>query len=50
MFAVYSAIAMLLVTAVGGGRMLLSARQTCQLPELLFGIGFLGAGVGLGIG
>jgi hypothetical protein len=47
MFATYSVVAMLLVTAVVGGRLLLAARQTRQLPELLFGLGFLGAGVGL---
>jgi len=50
MFAAYSVVAMLLVTAVVGSRLLLTARRTKQLPELLFGLGFLGAGVGLGIG
>jgi hypothetical protein len=47
MFAAYSVVVMLLVTAVVGGRLLLAARQTRQLPELLFGLGFIGAGVGL---
>jgi hypothetical protein len=50
MFAAYSVVVMLLVTAVVGGRLLLTARRTRQLPELLFGIAFLGAGVGVGVG
>ena len=50
LFATCSVVAMLLVTSVVGARLLLTARRTHQLPELLFGIGFLGAGVGLGVG
>ena len=50
LFATFSLIAMLIVTSVVGGRLLLTASRTQQLPELLFGVGFLGAGVGLGIG
>lgn len=50
MFAALSVVAMLLVTVVLGSRLLLSARQTRHVPELLFGVGFLGAGLGLGIG
>jgi hypothetical protein len=45
--AVYSVVAMLFVTAVVGGRLLTTARRTRKLPELLFGLGFLCAGVGL---
>lgn len=49
-FAAVSVVAMLFVTIVVGGRLLFNARQTRRLPELLFGIAFLGFGVGLGVG
>ncbi len=49
MFAAYSVVVMFLVTAIVGGRLLLAARETRQFPELLFGFGFIAAGIGLGV-
>jgi len=49
----FASIAMLItlvVTLVVGGRLLAMARRTRKLPELLFGIGFVGGGVGQGLG
>ena len=50
LFAAYSVVAMFLVTTIVGGRLLLTARRTRQLPELFFGFAFVGTGVGLGVG
>ncbi len=47
--AAISVAAMLLISLAVGGRLLMTARRTRQIPELFFGCGFLFIGLGLGL-
>ena len=49
-FTAWMLVSMLLVSMVVGVRLLLVARRTRGLPELLFGLGFLGGGIGQAFG